>query len=125
MFFSRPVGHRYIDRGDPSAYDYTFSAFTKDNNWHELDLSSIIGTGHKLVHCRLIIKDGVTDVEINFRQNGNSNSFNLFVGRVLTAGIYNAYDFFVYCDIDGVIEYKATNAAFSEIYLLVRGWLRP
>lgn len=122
MFFTRRAGERYINRGDNPDYDFSIGGFTRDGNWNDLDLSGIIGTGRKLVHIRLMGKHNATDVELNFRTNGNSNDRNIGMLRVLTANIYNSVEFWIYTDVDGKVEYKCPAGIFSEIYLSVRGW---
>ena len=122
MFFTRRAGERYKDRGDNADYDFTLGSFIRDGDWHELDLSSIAGAKAQLVHIRLMGKHNATDVELNFRTNGNSNERNIAMLRIIVADIYNSVDIDIYTDVDGKIEYKGTTGAFSEIYLSVRGW---
>ena len=122
MFFTRRAGERYKNRGDNADYDFTAGAFTRDGNWHELDLSSIVGAKAQLVHLRLMGKYNAADVELKFRTNGNINETNIAMLRILVADIYNAVDIELYTDVDGKVEYKGTAGAFSEIYLSVRGW---
>lgn len=124
MFFTRRAGERYKDRGDNAAYDFVFSDFTRDGNWNDLDLSNITGAKAQLVHLRVMAKHNATNVELNFRTKGNSNSLNIGMLRILVVDIYNAVELWVYTDVAGKIEYKCTTGTFSEIYLSVRGWFK-
>ena len=78
MFFSRPAGVKYVDRGDPANFDFDTGAFTDDNTWRELDLSSIIGVGVKTVHLRVRFASDSSGVSLAFRKKGNTNIKNIF-----------------------------------------------
>lgn len=113
----------YVDRGDPSSYDYTAASFTKDAAWHDLDLSGIIGTGEKLVHFKYGLQGSSVPLGLYLRKNGNANAHNsLYVlNQVADVAFYG--EGFVQTTAAGVIEYSATNSAnWTTLNLVVRGW---
>lgn len=120
--FGKRSGHRYIDRGDPSAADFIITDFTTDGAWHDLDFSSIIPPGAVLVHFYLTLQDNDAFSYIQFRKKGNSNAVNLEVCMELIANLSFYWGLFVSCDSDGVIEYLASNTTFTSVIIIVRGW---
>lgn len=112
----------FHDRGDPSSSDKTAANFTTDDTWRDLDLSSIVPAGTKTISLRLTVRDDAAGSLLAFRKNGNSNGIN--DGEIYTqvANVYNSADILVACDSNRVIEYKATNTTWTDIYLVVKGW---
>lgn len=115
-------GGMYVDRGDPSAYDFELASLTTDGSPHDLDLSSIVPAGAKSVLLRVRVQDGATNSYILFRKNGNSNLFNTATVRTQAAGVYNDASLIVSCDTSRVIEYQASNTTFDAITITVAGW---
>lgn len=111
----------WVDRGDPSAFDWEVGDLTTDGNYHDLDLSSIVPSGATLVRLRVVLNDTAGN-SVTFRENGNSNAHNngdLFCqvsGKTITG------QFVIPCDSNRVIEYRATNTSFTTLSILVAGW---
>lgn len=116
---------RYVDRGDPAAWDFAVANFTTDGTWRDLDLSSIVPAGAVLVHYRMNLQDDLVASEVAYRKNGNSNGFNATGTRIQVANQVMVVDGFVACDSGRIIEYWATNTTFSVINFSVRGWWIP
>ena len=111
----------FIDRGDPTAYDWTEATLTADGAWHDLDLSSIIDEGTKAVQLTVEGYDDSLNA-IYFRKKGNANS-------VSKASWYNpiinqthSQDLIVACDINGVIEYWMSAVVWTSLDITVKGW---
>lgn len=117
-------GQTYVDRGDPSSFDFTVSSLTTDNTWNDLDLSSIVAAdgASNLVHLLVAVQDGSTNVGIQFRENGNSNGLNVSICWINTSGQDHYFDVLVLMDASRIIEYKASNTTFTTINIAVRGW---
>jgi len=113
----------YVDRGDPSPYDYTGASFTLDNQWHDLDISSIVPKGAKLVFFFVTVR--ATDAAKYFylRKKGNVNTYN--VGKLSTqvANVSFNYTMTVTPDANAVIQYKAATATWLSLNVTIRGWL--
>jgi hypothetical protein len=112
---------RYEDRGDPSAWDYSLAAFTTDGTWRDKDISSIVGTGKRLVHLYVSVEDDAAGNTFQVRENGNSNAYNVASVRTQVSGVRMDEDLWVLTDSSGVIEYFATNTTWSDIDVVVRG----
>lgn len=111
----------YVDRGDPSAYDFTVTSLTMNNNWQNLDLSSIVPIGAKTVCLMVSMIDERGDSYVIFRKKGNVNIINYSMIVTQVAEITVAQDMIVPCDIDRFIEYFG-NAGIDHVYITVKGW---
>lgn len=112
-----------IDRGDPAAWDFDLTDLTTDGAWHDLDLSSVAPAGALAVILFTQVKDDATNSYLMFRKNGNSNEYNVSATRTLLADVYIGHQHTVFLDSSRVIEYKATSTTFTEIYIIVCGWI--
>lgn len=120
------LGHRYVNRGDVAAYDWSEvgdkAVFNTDGNWHELDLSSIIPIGTVLVHFRLAIRDDVADNEFSLRTDNYVNVMNIDAAKTYAANVSNKQSLLVAPTSNRKIEYRGTNVAFIYIHLTIAGW---
>jgi hypothetical protein len=112
----------YVDRGDPSAYDVQLGALTTDATYRDLDLSSVVPVGGIAVHISAIFTDDAVGNILAFRENGNSNTYNILIGRTQVADVASYIDGIVRLDANRVIEYYASNTTWTSINILVRGW---
>lgn len=122
MFFSKPAGIQWFDRGDVSDSDYETEDFTDDDDYHDLDLSSIVGAGKRLVLLRVGLNENAGGKECRFRTKGFSGHYNLSSRYTQVADKTVDGDVWVQTDSNGVIQYLFTTATWSVIYLIVRGW---
>lgn len=113
---------QFVDRGDPTAYDFTLTDFTTDGAWHVLDLSSIVPPGSSSVLFMSSIKDNLILSYIQFREESNANAYNVSVSLILAANLAFTHSHIVSCQPNSKIQYLASNTTFNEINLLVRGW---
>jgi len=121
MYFSRPAGHKYIDRGDPADADFSQADLIQDNTWRLLDLSLVVGTGVKLLVIYTYFDNDVSLSYISFRQAGNSNPWNSDGVFNHVIGVAGYETILVICDADGKIEYKS-GSTDNKIDGSVRGW---
>lgn len=122
MFYSSPVGHRYVDRGDIDTHDFFGSDFIKDNTWRDLDLSGIIPKGTVLVIMRGAIVATEIDNYLDFRTKGNAYSVNMSVLNTYVANQYNDGMYLVKPDKNGFVQYKAAAALKDSTVVIVNGW---
>jgi len=122
MFFSRPAGHKLVDRGDPDAYDYSVGDFTKDGLFHELDLSAIVPSNAKFIGIRAVVRCTAAQDYCIFRKKGNVNTKNAIQGYVSINDGYNSVMGNVPCNSTRIIEYSFT-ANFTIINFCVCGWI--
>lgn len=113
----------YVDRGDPASADYSLANFTKDGAWHDLDLSSIIGSGRRLVFVSVSLRANSVGLVFYLRENGNSNTANILSQITQVSGAFINLSGPVLSDDSGVIEYYASNSAnWTWMNFTVRGW---
>lgn len=122
MFFNRPTGHKLVDRGDPSNYDYSVIDFTIDGAYHELDLSLIVPKGALAVLVQIEFICSAPDLLFRFRKLGNSYEMNCLRGNSDKAMGVNTVTGIVFCDSDRIIEYKLGNGVWLAFYFTVCGW---
>lgn len=108
---------------DPATSDFEIGSFTTDGTWRDLDLSSIIGTGRRLVVISMGIQDGVVGNVFQLRTKGNSNALNVSILAIQVANQINYQDAIVLSDASGVIQYYATADTWTNIYVRVKGWI--
>jgi hypothetical protein len=116
----------FIDRGDPTAYDYnetgSKAVLNTDGTWRDLDLSAIVPAGAKAVLMHIDICDDATGSQFFLRKNGNSSDYNVVQCNTMVASQLFPYDVIVSCDTNRVIEYNGLNVAFIYIRIVVKGW---
>lgn len=112
-----------IDRGDPSAFDWTHATLTTDGNWHDLDCSSIVPEGARFIVFRVTVEDNIVGAYLQLRKNGNTDVYNAIPVRVPYFDGYGDDQRIVACDVDRVVEYQASNLTFTSIGLVVVGWI--
>jgi len=112
----------YIDRGDPSSYDYSQTDLTIDGLWHDLDLSGLVTAGAKLILLEGEIEASSVGYNIEFRKNGNSNEINHCGMESLRNNEPRHRSCLVACDNSQKIEYKIDNQTWTTIDIAVRGW---
>ena len=113
----------FVDRGDPSAFDFSIGDLTTDATWRDLDLSSIIPAGAKAVLFSATVRDDdAANSVFQLREKGNSNTHNVAAIRTQAAAVTQELALIVVPDSDRKVQYKASNVTWNKIDLLVRGW---
>lgn len=110
------------ERGDPSASDFTDASLTTDGTWRDLDLSSIVPAGAVMVLLRVVVEDDAAESYLQFRKNGNSNSYAVNGVYTQVSGVLIEDSIPVFCDSSRVIEYRGSNLTFTSISIDVIGW---
>ena len=112
----------FVDRGDPSGYDFTAVDFTLDAAWHDLDLSGVVPAKAKAVVIRLVAKNAAAQKNVSFKKRGNTNDYNIFrlYTQVADGSIEN--QFITPIDVNRFIEYQASAGAWTVLSLVISGW---
>lgn len=114
--------HGFIDRGDTADDDFTVGDFTKDGNWHELDLSGIVPAGAKSVLFKFFyMSTGASNICI-FRTLGNTNDSNVSVAATQVANVLHSLDIVIPLDADRKIEYQFQSGTWLVAVFTVKGW---
>jgi hypothetical protein len=113
----------FVDRGDPSDWDWEETDLTTDATWRDLDCSSIVPVGATHIAFRGYINSSANDY-FQIRKNGNSNAYT---AQTMTCQRTGAIEFswIVPCDTSRVVEYLATNTSWTGIKIVVTGWIIP
>lgn len=115
-------GANYVDRGDPVAPDWTVSHFTTNGQWLDLDCSSIVPAGAIAITFQVNIQTTLSGNFFLLRKNGNTNIYNRYFINTQYANRNIAGQGTAFCDINRVVEYRASNTTFAVIDLTVMGW---
>ena len=125
MFFTRPAGHKFVDRGDPVDVDFDKNDLTTDNTWNELDLSSIVPISAVSVIFHVVAKQATFGNVIMFRKKGNTNDTNLGALYVQVAAVYVSTEVTIPLAGDAIIEYNASDVVWDTLNINIRAWFRP
>lgn len=115
-------GLTWVDRGDPAAPDWTQATLTLDQNWYNLDLSTIIDVGTKLVTFRIYQIGGEGGpTEFMMRTKG-------YVNEVNVSKSYGSPPFESVCELfavspdeNRIVEYNG-GGALTTLNVTVAGW---
>lgn len=112
----------FVNRGDPAAHDFTTGDFIKDAAWHELDLTGIIPANTKCIVMRCVILADADGNFVRFRTSGHTHTENVSECRTVFANRIYSYDIEV--PVDGLqkIEYYASPADWTALFLAIKGW---
>ena len=122
MFFSRRSGHRFVDRVEEGGYDKLVADFTKDDNWHELDLSGIIPKNATWIFFTIIIGSADDTAEVYFREVGGTAGNYRGRQYVQVANKPIVLTSYIPITNAGKIEYRVSNVTWTYLHLTVRGW---
>ncbi len=112
----------WVDRGDVANADFVFGDLTKDDAWHDMDLSGIIGTGNKLVLIAGYVQANDAGRRLLIQTKSTDSSFNLAGCYTQEASIYRYVSYWVNPDTDSIVRYMATSGGWVVMSLTVRGW---
>lgn len=112
----------FVDRGTLSAFDWVLANFTRGGVWTELDISSIVGTGLRLVLLRAMVRTTSAGIAFEFRPKSPDYGHNKFTGWTQVANVYYGLDIWVLTDSAGKLVYNFVGDTWDTINLLVRGW---
>jgi len=111
-----------VNRGDPSAFDFTQANLTADGAWNDLDLSSIVPAGAIAVLLLVNLNENSIGPKIKFRKNGNANNINISEIYPQVSGLDISKEITVFLDTNRVIEYLLSVTGWDQINIVVRGW---
>lgn len=114
--------HAFVDRGDPAGFDYDWEDFTRDDAWHDLDLSSIVPAGAKAVSLYLEFEDALVLKYIMFRKKGNVNEKAISKEYCSVANIESGNDLTVPLGENRVIQYKTNMQDRQTANVCIKGW---
>jgi len=120
---THPALSSVVNRGDNLAWDFTEVDFTKDNAWHDLDLSAIVPAGATWVLLKINLETTAAEKKFELRKKGNTSIYNTLAIWTPFANVRIGGVFLIPCDTNRVIEYYANPATWSTIFVNVNGWI--
>lgn len=115
-------GDTLINRGDPAANDLVLASMTTDNTWRDWDMSAVVPAGATHVRLFIMMVDDSASRALQFRKNGNTNSYHATGGYLQVANTYYYFECTVPCDTNRIIEYRASNTTWTDIQIRILGW---
>lgn len=112
----------YVDRGDPTWWDFTDPNFIEDGAWHILDLSNIVPARARAVHFRLACISPTIGGLAYFRRAGNTNDINSAVCSSYAGSVSTDRSYIVALDSSRHIEYKVIVVDLLIFGFTIRGW---
>jgi len=122
MFYDRPAGIYWVDRGDTATPDLETGDFVADSAWHDLNLSGIVPSNAILMYCRLILNSVNLGDRLLLRKKGYTSEYNMSDIRIVVPNIYTIAYPIISLNENGIAEYKRLNPEFNFIEMTVRGW---
>lgn len=113
----------FVDRGDVAANDFVIGDLTTDNTWYDLDFGAKgVPADAKAILLRIALQDDTTNKKIDFRKNGNTDTFNRATIRTQVANLTIDTDVVSPCDSNQIIEFRGANTVFTTINIVAKGW---
>ena len=120
-----PVGEVYVDRGDLPGWDFGVATLTIDGNWHELDLTNVIG---EVAATRVLVRVAISAPGPGYsfwlRQGDNTSNVNASALRSQVAGQYTEHETQIQLPGTQHIAYLGS-AGTTDALLVVRGYWMP
>ena len=120
--YSIPEECMFVNRGDPAAPDFTQATLTLDDNWHDLDLSTIIPAGTQAVLFSAQLKANIAYSHFIMRTKGNVNAWAVASGNAVTTGAISRETLIVAPNANRIVEYVGKNTTWPALTLTVVGW---
>lgn len=115
-------GDRWYKNPDPTGYAFILANLTTDGTWRDLDFSSKVPVGTKVIRLRVSVRDDATGSIIQFRKKGDTNEVNVGLARAFILDMDLNHYFELALDENRVAQYNATNTTWTGIYITVRSW---
>jgi len=103
--------------------DFDHNDLTDDDAYHDMDLSSIVGSRSCLVLCRVLLRCDAGGKFFEMRQKGYQGSATSTKSYTNQNNVTVGYDMWVVTDASGVVSYKQAAAVWSIATLTVQVWI--
>lgn len=115
----------FQDRGDPAAFDFVKTDFTRDDSWHDLDLSGVVPSGATAVVLRIALVNTSAGAYIYLRKKGHTNAVNQAECHMQVANVGVVYDKTVAVDENGFCQYRVDPNLWTWLSIVIAGWFGP
>jgi len=103
-------GIHFLAKAEQQSYDFTLNDFTRDDQYHDLDLSSLIPAGTKAVLLWGAYKSDTADCECRLVQYGHTGTYRKVLRHQHVVNIGQDIDCLMPVDSNRKIKY-----AFSSV----------
>jgi len=123
MFFGRRSGNIFVKRPDTLlAWDFEDTDFTKDNAFHDLDLSGIVPANAKAVMLEMSIVDGVADTYFKLREKGRTDIYACPAVWNPAINVHAQREAIIPVTSDGLIQYQVS-VGVTDTLVAILGWI--
>ncbi|MFB0556084.1 MAG: hypothetical protein ACETWQ_22505 [Phycisphaerae bacterium] len=119
----QPAVLRFEAKPDQQSYDFTQTDFTKDYNYHDLDLSTKIPVGTVSVTLWCAIKSSAEIGEVSFAASGYTGEYLKSLNFVQVAGVGKGFCIDIPVKTDRKIRYRISNIVWVYINVNIVAWL--
>jgi len=124
MFFLRPAGTQFVDRGELGTFDYTIGDFISDEAYHDLNLSGIVGAGERLVMIQVQAAAIVAGATVFFITKGHT-LYNNRAGLIIPSDMApEEQTMWIKTNESGIIQYMLFNTTWLYCNVTIRGWFK-
>lgn len=116
-----PVDH-YVDRACVAAPDFLLGDFTRDSNFHNLDLSSIIPLGTHQVWVRMAVRNSIVARYCQFCHPDCTANGPYAQTTIQAANVFIINDIHFAVNYNRQVAYKFYLTTWTHIYFTVAGW---
>lgn len=119
----KSTGQLFMKKPDQQSYDFTLSDFTIDDNYHDLDLSTLIPAGAKVVLLWGAYKTNTADSEARLAQYGHTGLYLKTLRHQHVVNVGQDIDCLMPVDSNRKIQYAfASGPTYVYINLQVVAW---
>jgi len=103
-------GIHFLAKADQQSYDFTLTDFTRDDSYHDLDLSSLIPAGTKAVLLWGAYKSDTADCECSLAQYGHTGTYLKSITHQHVVNTGTNIDCLIPVDSNRKIQYRFSSA---------------
>lgn len=119
----KTTGLKLHKKADQQSYDFTQNDFTKDDAYHDLDLSGIVPAGAVAVYLWGSFKSDTGGTEINLCQQGHTGAYLKVMRHQPVADIAQEFDCIIPIGPDRKIQYRCESApSYTNMNMSVVAW---
>lgn len=122
MFATQNAGHKFVAREPITDYDFDDENLIFDNDYHDLDLSSIVPKGNILLLIQYKMGYENSNKYLKLRKKGYTTDYEAFVVAVTNGVLTNRGFCLIECNADRVIECNLSPDTDHFTGLIVQGW---
>ena len=122
MFFSRPAGLNYIDRGDIGEEDFTLVDFTVDDAYHDLTLPDIVPLNAKMVHLKVYGEGTTVNESIRVAPYGYTLLYGTQTLKLQVANVSIERAINIPLFGNRKIKYRVSNNGWVSLEIQILGW---